>query len=193
MILLRPRRGLLSMLRHRAWALLAMLYKVPDFDLLSREKIIPETGTLIFKLQLYACGRTLRHELRNPHDPGNYSYDWLDQSAASYMLARYSPQSFHIYFSDMGWRLASRAICPENVTVGHIYNLSIELSAFNSGVMALSIVLPKDKVSSVLLKTMGHDRGEYHCKLIYERRCHKSQSYFNLCKQSPDENATSTA
>ncbi|GFY02375.1 hypothetical protein TNCV_3502571 [Trichonephila clavipes] len=59
----------------------------------------------------------LRHELRNPHDPGNYSNDWLDQSAASYMLAGYSPQSFHIYFSDMGWRLASRAICPENVTV----------------------------------------------------------------------------
>ncbi|GFT31218.1 hypothetical protein TNCV_3480271, partial [Trichonephila clavipes] len=43
--------------------------------------------------------------------------DWLDQSAASYMLAGYSPQSFHIYFSDMGWRLASRAIFPENVTV----------------------------------------------------------------------------
>ncbi|GFU59796.1 probable RNA-directed DNA polymerase from transposon X-element [Trichonephila clavipes] len=61
--------------------------------------------------------QTLRHELRNPHDPGNYSNDWLDQSAASYMLAGYSPQSFHIYFSDMGWRLASRAICPENVTV----------------------------------------------------------------------------
>ncbi|GFX78615.1 hypothetical protein TNCV_30551 [Trichonephila clavipes] len=61
--------------------------------------------------------QALRHELRNPHDPGNYSNDWLDQSAASYMLAGYSPQSFHIYFSDMGWRLASRAICPENVTV----------------------------------------------------------------------------
>ncbi|GFV93540.1 transposable element Tcb1 transposase [Trichonephila clavipes] len=54
---------------------------------------------------------------RNPHDPGNYTNDWLDQSAASYMLAGYSPQSFLIYFSDMGWRLASRAICPENVTV----------------------------------------------------------------------------
>ncbi|GFS92637.1 hypothetical protein TNCV_1160871 [Trichonephila clavipes] len=63
------------------------------------------------------CPKALRHELRNPHDPGNYSNDWLDQSAASYMLAGYSPQSFHIYFSDMGWRLASRAICPENVTV----------------------------------------------------------------------------
>ncbi|GFV68725.1 hypothetical protein TNCV_1902411 [Trichonephila clavipes] len=59
----------------------------------------------------------LRHELRNPHDPGNYSNNWLDQSAASYMLAGYNPQSFHIYFSDMGWRLASRAICPEIVTV----------------------------------------------------------------------------
>ncbi|GFX97617.1 hypothetical protein TNCV_2841771 [Trichonephila clavipes] len=33
------------------------------------------------------------------------------------MLAGYSPQSFLIYFSDMGWRLASRAICPDNVTV----------------------------------------------------------------------------
>ncbi|GFV39591.1 probable RNA-directed DNA polymerase from transposon X-element [Trichonephila clavipes] len=54
---------------------------------------------------------------RNPHDPGNYSNDWLDQSAASYMLAGYSPQSFLIYYSDMGWRLASRAICPDNVTV----------------------------------------------------------------------------
>ncbi|GFV57861.1 hypothetical protein TNCV_3954211 [Trichonephila clavipes] len=59
----------------------------------------------------------LRHDHRNPHDPGNYTNDWLDQSAASYMLAGYSPQSFLIYFSDMGWRLASRAICPENVTV----------------------------------------------------------------------------
>ncbi|GFT79867.1 hypothetical protein TNCV_4597881 [Trichonephila clavipes] len=59
----------------------------------------------------------LRHELRNPHDPGNYSNDWLDQSAASYMLAGYSPQSFLLYFSDMGWRLASRAICPDIVTV----------------------------------------------------------------------------
>ncbi|GFT00800.1 hypothetical protein TNCV_3114651 [Trichonephila clavipes] len=54
---------------------------------------------------------------RNPHDPGNYSNDWLDQSAASYMLAGYSPQSFLIYYSDMGWRLASRAICPDIVTV----------------------------------------------------------------------------
>ncbi|GFW09790.1 hypothetical protein TNCV_868521 [Trichonephila clavipes] len=61
--------------------------------------------------------QTLRHDHRNPHDPGNYTNDWLDQSAASYMLAGYSPQSFLIYFSDMGWRLASRAICPENVTV----------------------------------------------------------------------------
>ncbi|GFW30709.1 probable RNA-directed DNA polymerase from transposon X-element [Trichonephila clavipes] len=60
---------------------------------------------------------TLRHELRNPHDPGNYSNDWLDQSAASYMLAGYSPQSFLLYYSDMGWRLASRAICPDIVTV----------------------------------------------------------------------------
>ncbi|GFW08794.1 uncharacterized protein TNCV_4299671 [Trichonephila clavipes] len=59
----------------------------------------------------------LSHDHRNPHDPGNYTNDWLDQSAASYMLAGYSPQSFLIYFSDMGWRLASRAICPENVTV----------------------------------------------------------------------------
>ncbi|GFT93658.1 hypothetical protein TNCV_3790191 [Trichonephila clavipes] len=59
----------------------------------------------------------LRHELRNPHDPGNYSNDWLDQSAASYMLAGYSPQSFLLYYSDMGWRLASRAICPDIVTV----------------------------------------------------------------------------
>ncbi|GFW52548.1 hypothetical protein TNCV_404761 [Trichonephila clavipes] len=56
---------------------------------------------------------TLRHELRNPHNPGNNSNNWLDQSAASYMLAGYNPQSFHIYFSDMGWRLASRAICLE--------------------------------------------------------------------------------
>ncbi|GFX62894.1 RNA-directed DNA polymerase from mobile element jockey [Trichonephila clavipes] len=55
----------------------------------------------------------LRHDHRNPHDPGNYTNDWLDQSAASYMLA--SPQSFLIYFSDMGRRLASRAICPEIV------------------------------------------------------------------------------
>ncbi|GFT72644.1 RNA-directed DNA polymerase from mobile element jockey [Trichonephila clavipes] len=39
-----------------------------------------------------------RHELRNPHDPGNYTNDWLDQSAASYMLAGYSPQSFLIFF-----------------------------------------------------------------------------------------------
>ncbi|GFX40764.1 hypothetical protein TNCV_1218871 [Trichonephila clavipes] len=54
---------------------------------------------------------------RNPHDPGNYSNDWLDQSAASYMLAGYSPQSFFLYYSDMGWRLASRAICPDIVTV----------------------------------------------------------------------------
>ncbi|GFX62158.1 probable RNA-directed DNA polymerase from transposon X-element [Trichonephila clavipes] len=61
--------------------------------------------------------QTLRHDHRNPHDPGNYSNDWLDQSAASYMLAGYNPQSFLIYFSDMGWRLASRAICPDNVTV----------------------------------------------------------------------------
>ncbi|GFW46168.1 hypothetical protein TNCV_4210471 [Trichonephila clavipes] len=61
--------------------------------------------------------KPLRHDHRNPHDPGNYTNDWLDQSAASYMLAGYSPQSFLIYFSDMGWRLASRAICPENVTV----------------------------------------------------------------------------
>ncbi|GFU66345.1 protein nervous wreck [Trichonephila clavipes] len=61
--------------------------------------------------------QALRHDHRNPHDPGNYTNDWLDQSAASYMLAGYSPQSFLIYFSDMGWRLASRAICPENVTV----------------------------------------------------------------------------
>ncbi|GFT91286.1 hypothetical protein TNCV_2168741 [Trichonephila clavipes] len=59
----------------------------------------------------------LRHELRNPHDPGNYSNDWLDQSAASYMLAGYSPQPFLLYYSDMGWRLASRAICPDIVTV----------------------------------------------------------------------------
>ncbi|GFW98395.1 hypothetical protein TNCV_1268311, partial [Trichonephila clavipes] len=59
----------------------------------------------------------LRHDHRNPHDPGNYTNDWLDESAASYMLAGYSPQSFLIYFSDMGWRLASRAICPEIVTV----------------------------------------------------------------------------
>ncbi|GFT75036.1 hypothetical protein TNCV_2244241 [Trichonephila clavipes] len=68
-------------------------------------------------LHHYEIVRTLRHEPRYPHDPGNYSNDWLDQSAASYMLAGYSPQSFLIYFSDMGWRLASRAICPENVTV----------------------------------------------------------------------------
>ncbi|GFW95600.1 probable RNA-directed DNA polymerase from transposon X-element [Trichonephila clavipes] len=61
--------------------------------------------------------QTLRHELRNPHDPGNYSNDWLDQSAASYMLAGYSPQPFLLYYSDMGWRLASRAICPDIVTV----------------------------------------------------------------------------
>ncbi|GFW63854.1 probable RNA-directed DNA polymerase from transposon X-element [Trichonephila clavipes] len=57
--------------------------------------------------------QTLRHELRNLHDPENNSNNWLDQSAASYMLAGYNPQSFHIYISDMGWRLASRAICPE--------------------------------------------------------------------------------
>ncbi|GFX21899.1 probable RNA-directed DNA polymerase from transposon X-element [Trichonephila clavipes] len=54
---------------------------------------------------------------KNPHDPGNYSNDWLDQSAASYMLAGYSPQPFLLYYSDMGWRLASRAICPDIVTV----------------------------------------------------------------------------
>ncbi|GFT87273.1 probable RNA-directed DNA polymerase from transposon X-element [Trichonephila clavipes] len=50
----------------------------------------------------------------NDQQPRKYnSNNWLDQSAASYMLAGYNPQSFHIYFSDMGWRLASRAICPE--------------------------------------------------------------------------------
>ncbi|GFU97244.1 hypothetical protein TNCV_5004261 [Trichonephila clavipes] len=34
---------------------------------------------------------TLRHELRNPHDPGNYSNDWLDQSAASLHASRIQP------------------------------------------------------------------------------------------------------
>ncbi|GFV11785.1 hypothetical protein TNCV_977741 [Trichonephila clavipes] len=29
------------------------------------------------------------------------------------VLAGYSPQSFLLYYSDMGWRLASRAICPD--------------------------------------------------------------------------------
>ncbi|GFX49227.1 hypothetical protein TNCV_293921 [Trichonephila clavipes] len=58
-----------------------------------------------------------RETTLNPHDPGNYYNDWLDQSAVSYMLAGYSPQSFLLYFSDMGWRLASRAICPDIVTV----------------------------------------------------------------------------
>ncbi|GFW52371.1 hypothetical protein TNCV_4218781 [Trichonephila clavipes] len=83
----------------------------------------------------------LRHELRNPHDPGNYSNDWLDQSAASYMLAGYSPQSFHIYFSDMGWRLASRAICPENVTVvigcpliATLHNIQMHLPFIRTGI-----------------------------------------------------------
>ncbi|GFX27368.1 hypothetical protein TNCV_2440761, partial [Trichonephila clavipes] len=33
------------------------------------------------------------------------------------MLAGYSPQPFLLYYSDMGWRLASRAICPDIVTV----------------------------------------------------------------------------
>ncbi|GFU80982.1 RNA-directed DNA polymerase from mobile element jockey [Trichonephila clavipes] len=66
----------------------------------------------------------LRHELRNPHDPGNNSNDWLDQSAASYMLAGYSPQPFLLYYSDMGWRLASRAICPDIVTVVTVVQFS---------------------------------------------------------------------
>ncbi|GFW89673.1 hypothetical protein TNCV_1025571 [Trichonephila clavipes] len=81
-----------------------------------RDYQCPITTSLTSRERI-TLGSALRHELRNPHDPGNYSNDWLDQSAASYMLAGYSPQSFHIYFSDMGWRLASRAICPENVTV----------------------------------------------------------------------------
>ncbi|GFV52205.1 RNA-directed DNA polymerase from mobile element jockey [Trichonephila clavipes] len=55
----------------------------------------------------------VRQEHRNPHDPENYYNDWLDQSAACYMLAGQNLQSFNIYVSDMGWRLASRAICPE--------------------------------------------------------------------------------
>ncbi|GFV02701.1 hypothetical protein TNCV_2743741 [Trichonephila clavipes] len=55
----------------------------------------------------------LRQEYRNPHDPVNYYNDWLDQSAACYTLAGQNLQSFNIYISDMGWRLASRAICPE--------------------------------------------------------------------------------
>ncbi|GFX33212.1 hypothetical protein TNCV_2353811 [Trichonephila clavipes] len=50
---------------------------------------------------------------RNPYEPENYNNDWLDQSAACYTLAGHNLQSFNIYISDMGWRLASRAICPE--------------------------------------------------------------------------------
>ncbi|GFV12836.1 nucleic-acid-binding protein from transposon X-element [Trichonephila clavipes] len=54
---------------------------------------------------------------RNPHDPANYPTIGSTNQLPPYMLAGYSPQSFLLYYSDMGWRLASRAICPDIVTV----------------------------------------------------------------------------
>ncbi|GFW76082.1 hypothetical protein TNCV_2057291 [Trichonephila clavipes] len=85
--------------------------------LIFSERRVQPNNRFLKRLKGLIAKQMILHDHRNPHDPGNYTNDWLDQSAASYMLAGYSPQSFLIYFSDMGWRLASRAICPENVTV----------------------------------------------------------------------------
>ncbi|GFY29403.1 retrovirus-related Pol polyprotein from transposon 412 [Trichonephila clavipes] len=55
----------------------------------------------------------LHHELRFPHDLGNFLNDWLDQSADCYMLACNEHCRSSSTFLDMGWRLTSRAICPK--------------------------------------------------------------------------------
>ncbi|GFW20175.1 hypothetical protein TNCV_2321161 [Trichonephila clavipes] len=70
-------------------------------------------GLAVIVADLKWIPSALRQDLRNPNDPENYNNDWLVQSAACYTLAGHNLQSFHIYIPDMGWRLASRAICPE--------------------------------------------------------------------------------
>ncbi|GFX13689.1 hypothetical protein TNCV_1922021 [Trichonephila clavipes] len=84
---------------------------------------------IIFLIQLVPHKRmqikSLRHEHRNPHDPGNYYNDWfLDQSAASYMPAGYSPQSFLLYFSDMGMEARFASHMPRYCHRSHRRNQS---------------------------------------------------------------------
>ncbi|GFX05458.1 hypothetical protein TNCV_1007801 [Trichonephila clavipes] len=70
------------------------IHRPPVRNAPPREKHAAASTITCLRLKQESFLSALRHELRNPHDPGNYSNDWLDQSAASYMLAGYSPQSF---------------------------------------------------------------------------------------------------
>ncbi|GFX61103.1 hypothetical protein TNCV_4564991 [Trichonephila clavipes] len=66
----------------------------------------------IAMIQSESIHSALYQDLRFQHDPGNFLNDWARPISCLLHTSMKRSLSFNIYFPDMGWRLASRAICP---------------------------------------------------------------------------------